>query len=114
MLPEQLVTGDAFPAACAGSCSHASSIQYLFTIVPLRQIITTADDTGSTVTNSQLIKLKRIGGRQITLRELERSKRCQSMWMTTGTALIQLPSCQRALAAFHYLGNVYCSGRPTY
>lgn len=59
------------------TCYLNSLLQFLFTIPELRNLVLNFDDVKMELTAQNLAR-KKVGSRQITLREIERAQRCKS------------------------------------
>ncbi len=59
------------------TCYLNSLLQFYFTVKPLRELILNFDQVEMQVT-SQTLEQKRVGSRKVSLREIERAKKCTS------------------------------------
>lgn len=59
------------------TCYLNSLLQFYFTVKPLRDMILDIDKYQETEVTDEVVARKRVGGRKVTKKEVERAKRCE-------------------------------------
>lgn len=59
------------------TCYLNSLLQFYFTIKPLREMVLDFDQYREEEVTDEVVERKRVGGRKVTKREIERAKKCE-------------------------------------
>ena len=59
------------------TCYLNSLLQFYFTIKPLREMVLNFDQYREEEASDEVVERKRVGGRKVTKREIERAKKCE-------------------------------------
>lgn len=66
------------------TCYLNSLLQFYFTVKPLREMILNIDQFQEEEINDEVVERKRVGGRKVSKKEIERAKKCERQIMVVG------------------------------